>query len=87
MDVMKTASIKLRRKAMATSSRLPVQRECKDLKASWHLVEAGHTSTSWSCGDQVEMAGFPVWASKMGARLVRSDGGNGGHVASSRSLR
>jgi hypothetical protein len=59
----------------------------KDLKVSWHLAEAEHASTSGSCGGQVKMADFPVWTSKLGARPVRLDGGDEGHVASSRSLR
>jgi len=48
------------------------------------LTETGHASTSRrSCGGQAEMdglglktttqAGFPVWASKPGARPVRPD--------------
>jgi hypothetical protein len=32
MDMMKTASVKSRRKAMASSSRLPVRRECERLE-------------------------------------------------------
>ena len=63
---------------MASSNRPPVQQE----------REVGHVSTS-------EVAGLPVWASKPGRGRftclvlkigVRPDGGDGGHVASSRSL-
>jgi hypothetical protein len=56
MDEMKTASLKSKRKVMASSSRLPVCGSAKDLKALWHLAEAEHVLTSRrSHGSQVEM--------------------------------
>jgi hypothetical protein len=69
---------------MASSSRLPVHGSANNLKASWHLMEAGHASTSReSRGGRVEMdglgglglkttvqAGFPVCTSKPKARPV-----------------
>ena len=49
MSVMKTALTKSMRKAMASSSKLPVQRERKDLKTS-SLAEDKHTSISEHVG-------------------------------------
>ena len=93
----KTASVKLRRKVMASLSRLLMRGSAKDLKASWHLAEAKHASTSGLRDGQAEMDGlglktskradFVVWASKSWMHLVWLDGGDRGHVASSRNLR
>ena len=62
--VMKTASIKSRRKEMI-SLRLPVRGSKKGVKASWHLAEAGHIPTLWSPDVQMEKDVFwLVWTSK-----------------------
>jgi hypothetical protein len=92
---MKITSVKSRKKVMASLSRLSVSGSAKDLKVSWHLVEAGHTSTSWLCGNQMEMNGltslglkttmrasFLVWTSKPGMRPT-PDAGDGVHMAPS----
>ena len=67
------------------------------MNESWHSVETGHVLTSWLCGDQVEtdgldfkttmQASFSVWTSKPRACPVWPHGSDGGHMASSQSLR
>jgi hypothetical protein len=82
------------------SNRRPVQRERERFEGVKARREVGHASTSRrSRSGHAEMdslsglglkttmeAGFPVWASKLGADSVRPNFWDGGHVASSRSL-
>jgi len=65
MDVMKTALVKSRRNAMASSSRLPMQWEREKFEGV-NLAEVGHASTS-------EMASLPGWASESGMHPVQPD--------------
>jgi len=69
--VMKTASIKSRKKAMASSSRLPVRRECERLEGvkAWRRPDMRQHRRWQVCrfGPQNRTsAGFSVWASKLG---------------------
>ena len=82
------------------SNRRPVQRERERFEGVKARRKVGHASTlRRSRSGHAEMdglgglglkttmeVGFPVWASKPRARLVRPDGGDGGHMAQSRSL-
>ena len=90
--VMKTASVKSRRKKMVSSSRLPVRRERgrhEGIK-TWGSPDM-RRQLRWQVYrfelQNQAAVGLPVWVSKSGMRSVPSDGGVGGHVASSRSLR
>jgi hypothetical protein len=61
---MKAVLVKLRRKVMASSCRLPVCGGVKDIKAKSHLAEAGHASTSMSHSVHGVRGGFDWFGHK-----------------------